>query len=156
MFLDDPHDGGYDGKDEPAVDGDSERIPEAVLLVCHVGSQGVISEEGQADSSCNAFFDRLSSLPESHKRLVLTFPDDHGRPGLTSHHGVCGTIGGSDAYDWGFCWRVWDAMADGGGPGRRPHRGGAAPARPPRCRRVERRHPDHLPDGGTTRAPVRP
>ncbi len=110
VFLDDPHDGGYDGKDEPAVDDDLSDIPSTALLVCHVGSQGVISEEGQADSSCNAFFNRLTSLPESHKRLVLTFPDDHGRPGLTSHHGVCGTLGGSDAYDWGFCWRVWDAM----------------------------------------------
>lgn len=117
VFLDDPHDGGYGGKDEPAVDGDLSGIPATALLVCHVGSQGVISEEGQADSSCNAFFNRLSSLPASHKRLVLTFPDDHGRPVLTSHHGVCGTLGGSDAYDWGFCWRVWDAMRMAAGTG---------------------------------------
>ena len=42
----------------------------------------------------------------------MTRPDDHGTPALSSMHGVCaGPDGGAaDAYDWNFCWKVWDAL----------------------------------------------
>ena len=41
----------------------------------------------------------------------MTFPDDHGRPPLSSRHGVCAASPGTaDAYDWNFCWRTWDAL----------------------------------------------
>ena len=39
-------------------------------------------------------------------------------PPLSSAHGVCssridpatGPLDPPDAYDWNFCWKVWDAM----------------------------------------------
>ena len=41
----------------------------------------------------------------------MTRPDDHGEPALSSEHGVCSASPGTaDAYDWGFCWKVWDAL----------------------------------------------
>ena len=47
---------------------------------------------------------------------MLTSEDHHGRPALTSDHGVCagstagGPSGRANAYDWGFCWKVFDAL----------------------------------------------
>jgi hypothetical protein len=44
----------------------------------------------------------------------MTRPDDHGSPALSSTHGVCagpnGGVSAVDAYDWNFCWKVWDAL----------------------------------------------
>jgi hypothetical protein len=37
----------------------------------------------------------------------------HGEPTLSSDHGVCvagPSIWPPDAYDWNFCWKVWDAL----------------------------------------------
>jgi hypothetical protein len=40
-------------------------------------------------------------------------PDDHGEPPLTAPHGVCASPPGrADAYDWNFCWKVWDGLRD--------------------------------------------
>ena len=42
---------------------------------------------------------------------MLTSTDAHGEPGLSSDHGVCTAPQGmADAYDWNFCWKVWDAL----------------------------------------------
>jgi hypothetical protein len=42
---------------------------------------------------------------------VLTEPDRHGEPALSSKHGVCTAFRDfADAYDWNFCWKVWDAL----------------------------------------------
>ena len=48
---------------------------------------------------------------------MLTHTDDHGTPALAAIHGVCATgsqpgssYGSPDAYDWNFCWKVWDAL----------------------------------------------
>ncbi|MDQ6695987.1 MAG: hypothetical protein M3Z46_00835 [Actinomycetota bacterium] len=111
IFLDDPHDGGLNGTSEPAVDHSLAGIPSSVLLVCHVGAQGVIADPRTADGSCNAIFPKLGSIPTANKSLVLTEPDGHGRPALSSTHGVCAAPNGNaDAYDWNFCWKVWDAL----------------------------------------------
>jgi len=111
IFLDDPHDGGLNGFDEPAVDDSLAGIPRSVRLQCHSGAQGVISEPNTANGSCNAIFPKLGRIPKRNKDLVLTEPDAHGTPPLNAIHGVCaGRKGTADAYDWNFCWKVWDAL----------------------------------------------
>ncbi len=113
IFLDDPHDGGLNGYGEPALDDSLAGIPRGVKFECHSGAEGVLSLQGRADSSCNAVFPKLSRIPDRNKDLVLTHTDDHGEPTLSSAHGVCaagGPFGKADAYDWNFCWKVWDAL----------------------------------------------
>jgi hypothetical protein len=111
IFLDDPHDGGLTATNEPAVDHSLAGIPSSVLFVCHVGAQGVIAEPTKHNGSCNAIFPKLVSIPKADKNLVLTEPDGHGEPALSSTHGVCaGARGQANAYDWNFCWKVWDAL----------------------------------------------
>jgi hypothetical protein len=108
VWLDDPHDGGLTGFDEPALDDSLTGIPAATKLVCHSSAEGVISRPDKADSSCNALFPKLTSIPARNKSLVLTRADAHGSPALRAPHGVC--AGPVDAYDWGFCWRSFDAL----------------------------------------------
>jgi hypothetical protein len=111
IFLDDPHDGGLNGFDEGALDDSMRGIPKSTLVECHVGAEGVIAEANKANGSCNSLFPKLRHIPKHNKALVLTYPDDHGQPALSSRHGVCGApIGRADAYDWNFCWKVWDAL----------------------------------------------
>jgi hypothetical protein len=52
----------------------------------------------------------LASIPRKNKNLVLLSEDAHGKPALTSDHGTCTSIRALDAYDWNFCWKVWDAL----------------------------------------------
>ena len=114
IFLDDPHDGGLAGGGEPALDDSLAGIPSSVLVQCHSGAEGVIAEVGKQDSSCNALFPKLGHIPNANKDLVLTHADSHGTPALSSKHGVCaGPNAGAaavDAYDWNFCWKVFDAL----------------------------------------------
>jgi len=111
VFLEDPHDGGQNGFGEPALDDSLSGIPARVKLQCHSGADGIISRPNRADSSCNAIFPRLGHIPARNKDLVLTHTDLHGEPNLSSDHGVCtAPKGGADAYDWNFCWKVWDAL----------------------------------------------
>lgn len=113
VWLDDPHDGGLTGLDEPALDDSLAGIPKTTKLVCHAGAEGVVAEPGKADATCNAVFAKLGHIPAANKSLVMTSPDDHGTPALSSGHGVCAGPGGGstvDAYDWGFCWRSFDAL----------------------------------------------
>jgi hypothetical protein len=115
IFLEDPHDGGFEqvGFDEPALDDSLAGIPPRTLFQCHSGADGVISEPRKADGSCNAVFPKLTSIPEENKDLVLTHTDAHGEPPLSSAHGVCSggpASSAPDAYDWNFCWKVWDAL----------------------------------------------
>lgn len=111
ILLDDPHDGGLNGFDEPAVDDSLAGIPATVKLECHSGAEGVIAAPNNADASCNSIFPKLGRIPKRNKDLVLTHPDDHGTPPLSSAHGVCAARKGTaDAYDWNFCWKVWDAL----------------------------------------------
>ena len=113
IFLDDPHDGGLAGPGEPALDDSLSGIPSTVKLQCHSGADGVISAPDMANSSCNALFPMLSHIPRRNKDLVLTHTDDHGDPPLSSAHGVCtARAGAANAYDWNFCWKVWDALRD--------------------------------------------
>ena len=111
IFLEDPHDGGQNGFGEPALDDSLAGIPATVKLQCHSGADGIISEPNQADSGCNAIFPKLGHIPARNKDLVLTSTDTRGEPGLSSGHGVCTARQGmADAYDWNFCWKVWDAL----------------------------------------------
>jgi hypothetical protein len=115
IFLDDPHDGGFAqvGLDEPALDDSLAGIPPSTKLECHSGADGVLSGPGSENASCNAVFPKLTSIPAKNKDLVLTRTDDHGQPTLSSAHGVCagGSVTGApNAYDWNFCWKVWDAL----------------------------------------------
>lgn len=111
IWLEDPHDGGLVGFDEPAVDDSLRGIPSSVKLTCHSSGEGVISEPDRADGSCNAIFPKLGHVPKRNKDLVLTRPDAHGTPALTAPHGVCAAPKGlADAYDWNFCWKSWDAL----------------------------------------------
>ncbi len=115
VWLDDPEDGGVAGPGEPALDRSLAGIPSTTKFVCHSGAEGalVLNAGGVDTSSCNAVFPRLGQIPAANKSLVLTSPDDHGTPALSSQHGVCaGALGNFkvDAYDWGFCWRSWDAL----------------------------------------------
>ena len=116
VFLDDPHDGGLVGYDEPALDDSLAGIPSTTLFQCHSGADGVISEANKANGSCNSVFPKLTTIPAKNKDLVLTHTDDHGLPTLSSGHGVCAAgrptiaFGVPNAYDWNFCWKVWDAL----------------------------------------------
>jgi hypothetical protein len=80
-----------------------------VKLECHSGADGVIGETGNQSSSCNAVFPMLRQIPARNKSLVLTHTDAHGLPALSSGHGVCAGAP-ADAYDWNFCWKVWDGL----------------------------------------------
>jgi pimeloyl-ACP methyl ester carboxylesterase len=113
IFFDDPHDGALTGFGEPALDASLAGIPSSALLQCHSGADGVFSEpdQGGLDGSCNALFPKLGLIPKRNKDLVLTRTDAHGDPDLSSGHGVCaGGKGTANAYDWNFCWKVWDAL----------------------------------------------
>lgn len=119
IFLDDLHDSGLDGPGEPALDDSMAGIPATVLLECHHGIQGVITED--PSGGCNALFPKLGHIPTDRKAIVATRPDDHGRPALTSFHGVCAARkGAADAYDWNFCWKVWDDLRAAADEGRLP------------------------------------
>ncbi len=109
VFLDDPHDGGLNGAGEVALDDSLRGIPRDTLFVCHSGAEGVIL--GKPGSSCNAVFPKLRRIPVRNKSLVMTRPDRHGMPPLSSRHGVCNAFPGqADVYDWNFCWRTFDAL----------------------------------------------
>ena len=126
IFLDDPHDGGLTGNTEPAVDPSLGGIPSTTKFICHAGADGVISmtnTAGQslANASCNAVFPKIDQIPVANKSIVLTSDDSHGRPALSAIHGVCAGPGAPDttpptgqypvdAFDWGFCWRSFDAL----------------------------------------------
>jgi hypothetical protein len=119
IFLDDPHDGGFGRGDERALDDSLAGIPRSVKFECHSGADGVISQPptatGGGGESCNAVFPKIPQIPNKNKDLVLTHTDSHGQPTLSSAHGVCsgggtGFGGPANAYDWNFCWKVWDAL----------------------------------------------
>ncbi|HEV7733197.1 MAG TPA: hypothetical protein VGR62_13585 [Candidatus Binatia bacterium] len=110
IFLEDPHDGGLTAPDEPALDDSLSGIPSTVKLQCHSGAASVSGPDG-AVTTCNAVFSKLGHIPKKNKDLVLTHDDAHGEPALSSAHGVCASRPGlADAYDWNFCWKVWDAL----------------------------------------------
>jgi pimeloyl-ACP methyl ester carboxylesterase len=130
IFLDDPHDGGLSDHREGALDDSLAGIPRDTLFVCHSGAEGVLAEPGKAGSSCNVVFAKIGRIPARDKRLVMTHPDHHGTPPLTSRHGVCTAAPGrADAYDWNFCWRTFDALrtASVGGTDRTDALGRSAP-----------------------------
>ena len=70
VFLEDPHDGGLVGFDEPALDDSMAGIPKGVKLECHSSADGVTGEPEKANSSCNALFPMLGQIPNRNKDLV--------------------------------------------------------------------------------------
>lgn len=109
IFLDEPHDGGLQGPTEPALDQDLSGIPSTALVQCHVGEKGVISEKNKSLSSCNTVFPRLGHIPDANKNLVMAYTDAHGSPVLASAHGVSASTA-TNAYDYHFVWKAFDAM----------------------------------------------
>jgi hypothetical protein len=103
IFLDEPH----DGQVEAALDKDLSGIPATTLVQCHVGADGVISNA--PNNSCNTVFPRLGHIPEANKNLVMLYTDTHGKPQLSSKHGVSMTPT-LNTYDWRFVWKSFDAM----------------------------------------------
>ena len=96
---------------DPALDDSLAGIPASALIQCHSSADGVIAEPGKEGSSCNAIFPKLGHIPTAKTDLVLARADVHGDPDLTAGHGVCSAPKGrADAYDWNFCWKVWDAL----------------------------------------------
>ena len=67
-------------------------------------------------NSCNAVFPLIGQIPDENKDLVLTHDRRQRRAALSSDHGVCAAggpqFGDPNAYDWNFCWKVWDALRD--------------------------------------------
>ena len=63
VFLEDPHDGGLAGFDEPALDDSMSGIPRRVKLECHSSADGVTSDPDRANGSCNALFPMLGRIP---------------------------------------------------------------------------------------------
>jgi hypothetical protein len=116
IFLDDPHDGGTAGAGEPALDASLDGIPATTKVECHAGAEGVIADETYRLSGCNALFPRLAHIPDANKDLVMVRTDTHGTPTLSSKHGVSVALpetaasNTADAYDWGFVWKVFDAL----------------------------------------------
>ena len=55
---------GSRGFDEPALDDSLAGIPSTTLFQCHSGADGVISEPGKANASCNAVFPKLGQIPK--------------------------------------------------------------------------------------------
>lgn len=106
IFLDDPHDGDSITYRENTLDASMAGVPSTALVQCHSGSASVTATGG-----CNAYFPRLTQIPESNKNLVETYDDNHGMPALSSAHGVSKSQP-TDAYDWYFVWKVFDAMRD--------------------------------------------
>ena len=115
IFLDDPEDSGLAGEGEPALDDSLSGIPKSTLFQCHSGAEGAAADHPDfAANSCNAVFPLIGQIPPKNKDLVLTHTDAHGEPALSSDHGVCEAggpqFGDPNAYDWNFCWKVWDAL----------------------------------------------
>lgn len=111
IFLDDPHDSGAAGLGEPALDDSLGGIPSDVKFECHSGAEGVIGVPRLKDGSCNSVLPLIGHIPKQNKSLVMTQTDGYGTPTLSSVHGVCAAEEGTaDAYDWRFCWKVWDAL----------------------------------------------
>ena len=116
IFLDDPEDSGLAGGGEPALDDSLGGIPPSTKFECHSGAAGaLVQNKGGVDTaSCNAVFPKIPQIPNKNKDLVLTHTDSHGQPTLSSAHGVCAGgapgFGPANAYDWNFCWKVWDAL----------------------------------------------
>ena len=110
IWLEDPHDEGLVGFDEPAVDDSLRGIPSSVKLKCHSSGEGVISEPNRADGSCNAIFPKLGHIPSATRTSCSPGPT-RTAPRRSPPHGVCAAPKGlADAYDWNFCWKSWDAL----------------------------------------------
>ncbi len=117
IFLDDPEDSGLAGEGEPALDDSLAGIPRSTLFQCHSGAEGAAADHPDfSTNSCNAVFPLIGQIPDENKDLVLTHDDGNGEPALSSDHGVCAAggpqFGDPNAYDWNFCWKVWDALRD--------------------------------------------
>lgn len=123
IFIEDPHSG---ATDEHPVDDDLSGIPATTWFECHSGATGIIGEAGKVGASCNAIFPKLGHLPADRKALVMTRDDWSASPPLASTHGVCAGPGNDpyewevNAYDWNFCWKVWDALREAVSTGEPP------------------------------------
>ena len=64
-------------------------------------------------ASCNAIFPKLGAHPGDGTRTSCSpTPTTHGAAGALLAATACAPApkGTADAYDWNFCWKVWDAL----------------------------------------------
>ena len=114
IFLEDPHDGGLAGEGEPALDDSLSGIPRRTLSSATPERRVPRPTSRTSRPTAATRSSRCSATSRTrNKDLVLTRTDTHGEPALSSDHGVCaggGPFGEPNAYDWNFCWKVWDAL----------------------------------------------
>ena len=65
VFLDDPHDGGLTGADEPALDDSLAGIPPSTLVQCHSGAAGVMAVPPSAPNHGGGGESCYADLPEA-------------------------------------------------------------------------------------------
>ena len=158
IFLDDPHDGGLHGLDEPALDDSLGGHPGVDARRVPLGRRRRHQpSRTKADASCNAVFPKLEQIPEANKDLVLTSaPTHHGRPALSSD-----TASAREHRGWGIGPRQrlrLELLLEGLGRAaqlrlprhRLPLRAGRHPAAPLH-RQLERRRADHPVEGPASR-----
>ena len=113
IFLDDPHDGGLNGFGRARAGRLAGGDPvDGEAPMPHGRRRASSPSRARADGSCNAVFPKLAHIPtkEQGPRADPRPTRTANRP-LSSAHGVCtAQQGTADAYDWKFCWKVWDAL----------------------------------------------
>ncbi len=112
IFLDDPHDGGLNGVGEPALDDSLAGIPSTREARSATRAPRASSPEpSKADGSCNAVFPKLRAHPgaEQGPRADPRRRARHAGA-VAAARRLRRAAGAADAYDWNFCWKVWDAL----------------------------------------------
>ena len=79
IFLDDPHDGGFDGLGRARAGRLARRYPvDGEAAVSHGRRGRDLAPDRRTVATCNAVFPRLGHIPKKNKDLVLTYDDAHG------------------------------------------------------------------------------
>ena len=117
IFLDDPHDGALDGFGEPALDDSLAGIPPTVKLQCHAPRRGrdLRAEPGRTGRKLQRGLPEARAHPEAQQGPRA---HPHRRPRHDRRSRACTACApraarpgsAANAYDWNFCWKVWDAL----------------------------------------------
>ena len=116
IFLDDPHDGALAGFGEPALDDSLSGIPPTVKLECHAPRRGrhLRAEPGRTGRKLQRGLPDARTHPEAEQGPRAHPHRRHGTPTLARHTRRVrrrrSPAWAADAYDWNFCWKVWDAL----------------------------------------------
>ena len=114
IFLDDPHDGGFAGFGEPALDDSLAGIPSTVKLAVPLRAPTASSpSRARRDAQLQRGLPEARAHPEAEQG-----PRAHATPTTTATPPLSSEArrvrrrrrARADAYDWNFCWKVWDAL----------------------------------------------